>query len=721
MTQQTTNTLSSEEIDLLKLLSKMIEHYRTILVIIVIFIGFSLFYCFIATPIYQANVLLQVETKKGGTSALFGEVSDIFASGGSAASEIEIMTSRMVLGKTIERLHLDIDIQPKYMPIVGSLWAKISGDPKPTLALSLFDIPESEYNKTYTIKYLGNDNNNYELFDPEGTKVLQGNIGKQAHLGAITIKVKQIDAQPGQLFNITKSPIIQTIHNMKSRLNVTEKGKQTGIIELTLNGKDRHDIEAVLNDLSQNYFLQNVARNTEEAQKSLSFLQGHLPKIKGNLEQSEQQLNDFRKKNESIDLTLEGQKALEASVDIQNRLNDLTFQESELSKKFTKQHPIYLSLVDKRNALEQQQAQLSRVIKQLPSTQQEYLKLKRNSGVNNQLYISLLNKTQELNIAKAGSIGNVRIIDTAVADTKPIAPKKKLIVILAALLGLISGSIYVLIRSRLIAGVENPDEIEALDLPLYATVPWSDFQHKSNLNKQYEILASTNPADLAVEALRSLRTNLHFSLMQTNNSIITITGPNPNIGKSFISTNLATVLSQGNKKVLLIDADLRKSYLHDLFKIKPKKLGLSSILSRQNTIEECLHHTDIEGLDFIARGQVAPNPSELLMQPQLKELLDWAQNHYDWILIDTPPILAVTDATIPAALSGSTLLVARFGMTRVKEIEIAKSRLEQSGIKISGCILNAVEKKVGSAYNNNFYHYEYKSDTDDENQPITTN
>lgn len=703
---------ASDEIDLVKLFGKLIDHYKVITAITCSFILLAVCYLYVATPIYQADALLQVEAKKSGASALLGDMGSMFDSDSSATSEIEILNSRLVLGQTIEKLHLDITAKPKYFPIIGRLWAKITQSMPPKLEISQFNVPESTYNEQYRLIISDKSKGIYQLFDPNGQQVLQGEFGKTAHRDGISIKIDSSNASQGQKFSLIKHPLIEVVDKLKKELSIKERNKQTGILELSLKGPERQEIIAILDDISQNYFLQNVARNTEEAQKSLTFLEGHLPTIKQNLNQTEQSLNTYRAQHESVDLNLEAQAALTAIVKLEGQLNDLQFEESALSKKFTKAHPTYVALMDNRRTLQLEKERLNKQIQQLPSTQQEIIKLRRDAEVNQQLYVNLLNKMQELSIAKASSIGNVRIIDKAAASFKPVAPKKALILVLSALLGLMSACMFVLIRATLMAGIESPDEVEAAGLPVYATVPLSINQSNISTNRHQQakqLLAASQPEDLAIEALRSLRTNLHFSTMQSQNQIITITGPSPGIGKSFISSNLAAVLAQGSKKVLLIDADMRKGYLHSAFGYNSKDVGLSNILSGEKTFAEVIKNTTVEGLDIICRGQTPPNPSELLMRPQLTQLLEWAKQNYDWILIDTPPILAVTDAAIPASMSGATLLVGRFSTTRVKEIQVAQGRLENSNIKVSGFIFNAMEKKASNHYNSH-YHYNYQSD-----------
>lgn len=240
---------------------------------------------------------------------------------------------------------------------------------------------------------------------------------------------------------------------MQRGLSVSERGKQTGILQLSMTGENRTKIKEILDDISQNYFLQNVERNSAEAEKSLVFLKKHLPEIKSQLNNAEDKLNHYRQLNESVDLNLEAKSALEVMVNVESQLNELTFKESDISQRFTKEHPAYIALLDKRKTLLSEKARLNKRVEKLPKTQQEILRLTRNVEVNQQIYVELLNKVQELSIVKASTVGNVRILDSAQSYSQAVKPKKALIVVLATLLGSMLSVAIALLRAAFHKGV----------------------------------------------------------------------------------------------------------------------------------------------------------------------------------------------------------------------------------------------------------------------------
>ncbi|OEC44540.1 polysaccharide biosynthesis tyrosine autokinase [Aeromonas sp. DNP9] len=712
--RQSSAAVENDEIDLGRLLGYLIDGRWWIVTITALFMVLGVAYALLATPVFKANALLQVEKKASG-AALLGDMADVL--GGEqpdAAAEIELLTSRMVLGRTVQELHLDTVATPNFFPLVGRGLSRLMGHPYPKMAVSRFEVAPELLDVPITLT-LGEDK--HFTLEVEG-RVLEGQVGKLLEKEDVTLLLSDVAADEGQVFTLVKQPVLDVIAELQRDLQVSEKGKNTGIISLALEGEDKGRIRAVLDNISQNYLQQNVVRKTEEAQKSLDFLQTHLPQVKEELNRSEEQLNVYRQQNESVDLSLEAKAALDTMVGLEKQLNELTFREAELQQLYTRQHPAYIALMEKRQTLMNTKNAINKSIKRLPKTQQEILRLTRDVQVGQEIFVQLLNKQQELNIMKAGTIGNVRIIDDAAVETRAVKPKKPLIVVLATLLGGMLSVGLILVRAAFHRGVESPEQLEEMGLSVYATIPYSSEQ--ATIEQQQKkrrqvmplneaLLAARNPADLAMESLRSLRTSLHFAMMEAKNNIVMISGPGPGLGKTFVSTNFAATLALGGKKVLVIDADLRKGYMQ---KVMGQEMGagLSAYLAGQTELAQVVSQTGFDGLDFVCRGAVPPNPSELLMHPRFKALLDWASEHYDFVIVDSPPILAVTDAAIVGQHVGASLLVARFAKTAVKEVEVAIRRFEQNGVAIKGILLNAVEKKASSYYGNyGYYQYSYGS------------
>ncbi|MEZ8337475.1 polysaccharide biosynthesis tyrosine autokinase [Vibrio cyclitrophicus] len=715
---QQSHTDNSDEIDLGKLLGILLDAKWLIMVTTFAFAVFGIAFALLSTPIYKADALIQIEEKSsGGISSMVGDMGELFSQESSATTEVEIIKSRMILGETVDKFNLTTVTVPSYAPIVGKGFARLTGDIN-HIVVSRFALPSYASDYGHTIQIVDAEKGTYQLVRDDERVILKGKVGELATADDYSLFVAGFESHNGFEFSIAKQTRLEAIEWLKSSLSLAEQGKQTGILKLSFEGENKQQISEILNHISQIYFLQNVKRNSAEAEKSLSFLESHLPGIKSELTGYEDTLNNYRQENESIDLGLEAQSTLKVMVELEAQLNELTFKESEISQRFTKDHPAYKSLLDKRKTLLGEKERLNKQVQKLPKTQREVLRMTRDVEVNQQIYIQLLNKVQELSIIKAGTVGNVRILDDAQAYARAVKPKKPLIVVLATLLGGMLSVAFVLVKAAFHRGVESPDQIEQIGLPVYAAVPKSDLQieltnrfksKKKQTKGTQALLAESNPADLSVEALRGLRTSLHFAMLEAKNNILMISGPAPGIGKSFISTNFAAVAAKTGQKVLLIDADMRKGYLQQSFGVNWDN-GLSDVLSGKQEFAQSIKSTPVENLDIITRGQVPPNPSELLMHPRFAELMEWASKEYDLVIVDTPPVLAVTDPSIVGAFAGTTLMVARYGQNTIKEIDVARHRFEQSGIEVKGVIFNAIEKKASSSYGYGYYNYAYSSD-----------
>ncbi|PTB31810.1 polysaccharide biosynthesis tyrosine autokinase [Photobacterium phosphoreum] len=709
-----------DDIDFGKLFGSLVDAKWYIIAITAIFCVVGIIVALLSTPIYKADALIQVEQKQtGGIGALVSSnMGEMFDQDSSSSTETAIIQSRMVLGETVDDLALTTVVTPSYLPYIGKGLARLQHQ-QTSINVGHFVIPDNQRTAAIKLVITEIDPQNftkgrYEVQNVQGNILFKGKTDQWSEGHGYRLYVTDLKGKVNDSFTINKLARFSAIQQLKANLTITEVGKQTGILELIFTGEDPALIEQIVNSISQNYLMQNIVRNSAEAEKSLVFLEQQLPKIKDKLTIAEDKLNAYRSKNDSIDLDLEAKSKLQAMVQLDGKLNELVFKESEVSQRFTQEHPMYIALKDKRSILNTEKKRLEKQIQKLPETQRAVLRLLRDVQVSQQIYLQMLNKSQELSIVKAGTVGNVRIVDKAQDYFSPIAPKKALIVVLATLLGGILSFAIVFSRVILCKGIENPDQIEQIGLPVYASIPMSDWQiktEKKDKNQQTKminqtLLAIANPADLSIEALRSLRTSLHFAMMEAKNNVLMISGPSPEVGKSFVSTNMAAVIAKTGQRVLVIDADMRKGRMERSFCVS-SKCGLSDYLSGQKSVTDIIKQPSIDNLDFISRGDTPPNPSELLMHPRFSELMAWASANYDMVVIDTPPILAVTDAAIVGAHAGTTLMVGRFDKSVVKEVEISKQRFEQNGIEVKGFILNAVVRKASCYYGGNYGYYNY--------------
>ncbi|NAW34710.1 polysaccharide biosynthesis tyrosine autokinase [Halomonas alimentaria] len=717
---------ADDEIDLGRLFGLLLDHKWLIIAITFVFALGGVTYALLATPVYQADALVQVEEKSGMANPL-EDVRSMLGEQPSADTELGIIKSRMVLGQAVDQQRLDLVVTPQRLPVVGEFLVR-RGMERPdfaensvwageTINIGDFQVTPDYVGQPFQLKVIDAQRYSVSL---EGEDLGEGQVGTQASFlnGDVTLRVAEIQAGQGATFTLQRRSRLATIMGLRSRLSISPQGKDSGLLDLSLTDTDPGRANRVLDAITQIYLTQNVQRQAAEAEQSLAFLEEQAPQVREELTAAENSLNSYRSERDSVDLSLETQSILERIVDLEKQLNELEFTEAEVSRRFTPSHPTYSALLEKKAQLRQQRDRLEEQVDSLPETQQQVLRMRRDVEVNQQVYVQLLNKIQEMQIARASTVGNVRIIDDAVAQPNPIEPKKPLIVVLATLLGGMLAVGLVLVRGLLRRGVESPEQIEDAGLAVYATVPRSEEQQKLIRRVKHKkdkharevstaVLAERAPADTAIEALRGLRTSLHFAMLEATDNRLVITGASPGIGKSFVSTNLAAVCAQSGQRVLVVDADMRKGHIHNAFGGRSHD-GLSELLTGKLSLDEAIRKSRVEGLHYMARGEAPPNPSELLMHERFGEFLAEASERYDLVIIDTPPVLAVTDPSIVGRQCGTTLMVARFQRNPVKEIQIATRRLENAGVTVKGAILNAMERKASTAYGYGYYNYAYK-------------
>ncbi|WP_168417225.1 polysaccharide biosynthesis tyrosine autokinase [Acinetobacter indicus] len=725
------NTNTEDTIDLKELFFSLIAQWKLIALCVILSLVCALLYLRTTPDTYQVDALVQVEENKGASAALLGDLSDMIEQKSPAQAEIEILKSRLVLGTVIDRLNLNIRIHGTE----DSFWSRLlnkheydseySGksvlfkDNQKSFDVRSFEIPDYYRDKSLLLSFAEGQ---YRLTDSATEQVvfsapLNQTSQLQSEYGLWKVGIYSQDSFDST-YLIQKQSLPAAVRSLLADYSVAEKGKMTGVLGLNYQGTDKQHITRVLNAILAAYSQQNIERRSAETAQTLKFLEDQLPELKQQLDVAEREFNRFRQQYNTVDVTKESELYLTQSVTLETQKAELEQKVAEASAKYTAEHPIMQQMNAQLTAINKKINELDGTLRRLPELQRQYLQLFREVEVKQQLYTGLLNSYQQLRIAKAGEIGNVRIVDTAVEPIAPIAPKKLQILILSIFLGGFLGTLLALLRNMLRSGVKDSTQIEnELDLPVYATVPRSPVQESRikllKKKKNIPILAVKNSDDIAIESLRSMRTAIHFALSSAKNNIIMVSGPAPEVGKSFISTNLATILAQSQKRVLIIDADLRRGYLHKYFN-HANQPGLAEYLNGQTDLSQVIKATEVSGLDVIARGKSPANPSELLSTTQFATMLNQLSEQYDHILIDTPPILAVTDGIIISQHAGVNLVIARYAKTQMKELELTINRFEQAGVKVNGIILNDIQRSsAGYGYGYN-YSYAYKANKDND-------
>jgi tyrosine-protein kinase Etk/Wzc len=688
-------------------------------------------YAFLAKPVYESNLLIQVEDSASSAKSFLGEAASLFDVKTPATAEIEIIRSRMVIGQAVDATLLYIDARPRYLPLVGD-WlgrrAKTLSEPgflgmggwvtgNEKITVSAFNVPAELEGSRFRVTAQGNGK--YTLSHADLEQELSGKVGapliQGTADGTITLVVKALEAKPGADFNLTRSSRLDIIETLQENLKLSEKGRQSGVIDATLQDTDRNKLTLILNEIAQQYVRQNVERKAAEAQKTLAFLDVQLPQFKKQLDQSEEAYNRYRNQQGTVSLDEEAKLILSRSVDLQSKLLEAQQKRRDFVSRFTPEHPTVKTLDEQIAAWNREIANLNARVKGLPTVQQDALRLERDVKVNNELYQQLRNNALQLQLIREGKIGNVRLIDPAAMPEDAVKPKRGLTVALALVLGLFGGIVVAFARNAFFRGIRNAQEIEAhTGLNVYSTIPLSGAQTtmaRKVAEKQpgLHILTQTAPQDLAVESLRSLRTALQFAMLEASNNRVLITGATPGVGKSFVSANFAAVLASAGKRVLLIDADLRKGHLNQFFGTS-RNGGLSELIAGSLMPAEAIRREVLPNLDVITTGMLPPNPAELMVSGAFANLLESLSADYDLVIIDTAPVLVAADTLSVAMHVGTLLLVARAGQTQMGELHESARRLAHAGKSATGVLFNAIDltRRHYGSYGYKYGGYRYR-------------
>lgn len=724
-------------------ITENILYYRKFfLMIFGVIFSLTIVYALMATPIYTADVLIQVESKKGGgVASVLSNKSDgggleLFSSS-PIAGEIEIFKSRNVMGRAIENEFLNTSVQvDNRFPLVGGLLSRVLPTDSnqlvvPPWGMSFFAWGgESLIFETFVvpIQYVGQplyltvmQGQQWLLQDEDDRVLARGMAGElyESEDGTLKLQTRFLRAHEGTRFKLIRYALANRINQLKGGLKIKESVRGSNILLASYESADRLFAQRMVNAIANAYVRQNIERRAEEAEKSLVFLRDQLPQLKKQAEEAASSFSDFRSREKTLDMSSEISGLMQQSVGIEKGLMEAQMKRKELLERYNPQHP-YVRVIDGQIAqLQADSKSLSGQIGLLPKTQQSYLQFARDVEVSNQLYQSLLNYQQQLEVSKAGTVGNVSVIDAAVVPSSPSRPNKILIVALGGLLGLILAVLGTHGYALLAGDVRDPKKLEeSMGLKTMAILPRALEQEEAMaLQAEQEVavpfmLAREHPNATSVEAFRSLRVALQFALLNAlRQKVVLVTSAVPGQGKSFISANMAYLFASSGKRTLLIDADIRRTSLKKYLPIPPG-MGLSEVLQSRAKVDDCFLQNVYPNLDVLPAGLPAKNPGELFTEDKLKEIIFAAARAYDMVIIDSPPVLPVNDAVVMAHLSDVTLFVARQDHVSVHEIEEALELFEKSGSKVDGLVFNSfVPSRLrygAAAYGYYAYRYGYR-------------
>ncbi|MCG1018644.1 MULTISPECIES: polysaccharide biosynthesis tyrosine autokinase [Burkholderiaceae] len=707
-------------------------------------------YAFFATPLYSADTLVQVEVPKQN------ELADLVTkqpsqnnsspNGPPTETEMAIVTSRAVLAPVIAQYRLDVLVTPHRFPVLGKIAEALAMRGEPSRAwfglskyawggelvdIAQLNVPRELQDKKLELKV--SSGRRYQLLDEQGNLLVNGIEGQLAQAGPVSMLVERLAARDGETFTVERLNEVTAVRRFINQLKVVQVGKETGIVQISYENSDPALATAVANAVTQNYIGSRVTQTQEEASKMLAFINNELPRLRDDLKQAEAQLQSHRVASGSMQATTESQSYLQGSIEFDRQIAALNLQRTQLLDRFTAQSPEVKTVDAQLAQLRAAKGKFESRFDSMPSADRQSADLARDAKVAEEIYVAMVNKAHELSVSRAGTVGNVHVIDTAVQPSTPVKPRRALIISAAIVLGLMLGVLYVISRRYLSQSVSEPEQIEGkLRLPVFGAVLFSDEQvrlartpplpvlagaREPSLHGDarsatalvaspdaaaggYQprphaggLLAAARPRDVATEALRGIRTMLNSKLLSATNRIVMVTGATPGTGKSFISANLALLYAQAGKRVLLVDADLRRGRLGIHFGLPTDTVGLAELLGDGLSPEQAIHPTSVANLSLLPAGARPGNPSELLAMERMTEQLAQFNERYDLVLVDTPPVLAVADASIVAGYAGATVLVMRENAQTELEVQETLKRLGRAGAQVAGAIFNGMSAR----------------------------
>ncbi len=722
------------EIDLRSLLLAVYEDKWLITIITGVIFCFIAGYLLLKPSRYESNALIQIENKSTNLGQLDSGTSLFDMKASRSDVQKALMSSRFVLEPVVNRLNLNIIAEPQYFPLIKFFIQKhpTSALAKPWRGLSRFawggekiqvnqfNIPHDFLKLNFTI--IAKEANTYELYDSDNHLLLTGHVGALASSKPgsnipVSILISSLMSNPGAKFHLQKIPTNEIVEKLQKELTINDVGSsqinnKTGILQISLIGTDPKKLVSIINMITNVAFQEDTKNKSIEAAKTLAFLNQQLPQIKNSLNQAEVSLNDYRAKNGKLNLPAETHILLEQMADIEKKISETRLKRIELLQYYTQQHPFILEIDSRQNKLQEELLSLQGTMKKLPAQDQIALRLARDVRVKSELYLLLAKKMQELQVIAAGTVSDIRILSFAKNPDEPLSNRTLLKLVASFFVALGCGFFTALLRRALHQKVQDPLWIEQnLGIITAAIIPYSKKQNnidrllKKGLIGQSNILAFNAPHDLSIEALRSLRTHLQFSLQSSTNNIIAITGISPEIGKSFVASNFAYILADAGKRILLIDADIRRGHLFRYFNLN-KSPGLSEVLTGTMSLQNAIQTLESPNLHILSSGAFVGKPSELLMNERFNDIIEQVSKDYDAVVIDTAPILAVTDGVIVAKHAGINFLLIGSGMHHAEEIEFGVKRLYANNVKIQGVIYNNVQGE-SRTYGYGKYRYRY--------------
>jgi len=503
---------------------------------------------------------------------------------------------------------------------------------------------------------------------------------------------------------------------------LVEPVRGTRLVMISSSGTNPELITRIVNSVADNYVRVNLSRRIETTTGGAQWLSEEVDKLEEKMRQAQLKLLAFREEHGSVDFGEENQNSVLQRLQALNAsLSKVRDDRVDAEQKYREKHPELLELLAKEKELqlalfdqEQRALEISRLSIQFNT-------LLRESKTLESIHAVLLTRLKELSVQQGLQNNNVSVVDYARVPSGPIGPARRRQVSSGFLLGLLLGGVLSLAREFFTQTLRTRQEFEqALEIPFLGHIPKIGSFGRSVRHGEAQRILLNQPTSPGAEALRSIRTTLEFILTADAPHALVITSTLPEEGKSFLCANLAIGLTELKRNVLIIDADLRRPTIHRSFELELEP-GLSNFLQESAGEEEIIRPApNVEGLSIVTAGLTPSHPADLLMQPKFQEFLRKCKEQFQYILIDTCPVLVAADAAVLASLADGTIYVVRANRTHSEAVGVGKQRLLDVGAKLIGGVLNGATLELERGYRYYYSNRYYRSEKKGRSRPPIT-
>ncbi len=692
----------------------------------------SWLYLISTPPTYEAKALLRVTSSSGADEIIDANNP---RNAPLIKEESDLIHSREVLEPIVNARQLQIQVKAFEMPVISALSQRfeplqhwLDAQPKAdgfawrdtTIDVSELSVPSSWVNRELRLVALGQDR--YSIYDGARPLIENALVGRTVSARAtgselFDIRVERLYAQPATEFTLSFQSLQNTLTALRDSLNVENRDAKSRVLALSLRGADPVETADLLNAIAQQYSDVKLGWESKSFRSELGFFEQRLPELKKDMERAEARLERYQRQNQSaVGVSAQTNALVQRLASEESKLLELERERLEMREKYTGLHPSVAKLDKEIETYQNTIRQIRGRMPNIARVSHDLGPLQRDVAATRKLYTELNERAQRLRLAQANTVGSVQIVDLALPEHKAVAPRAKIVIALAALASLFLYALWVLLRASLSSTIDDDVSLARHSgLPVFMNIPRSQAQQQFKYPGKttakagdllpagsHEVLAIRQPEDFSVENLRGLRSMLSDLMYNAPNNILMICSPLPAMGKSFVSINLAVLLAQSGKRVLLIDADYQRGYIHKTFAIEGGP-GLVDAVAGTARPASAVKATGVPNLYCLPRGHHTDEiHSSAPSDGDLQAFLARIAPAFDIAIIDTPPILSVATATAVGRAAGTSLLVVKESEVKEQQLKESIRRLQYAGVSVNGCILNASSQSAS--------HYAYYKD-----------